>query len=93
MTDYETLKSRVDTDDGTYWWALTEIERLREALRLSYQDCLDAVEKVKRDPFTELGMFKTSKYGTITAKDWMVAMAEDIEREIKARAALGEDKE
>jgi hypothetical protein len=32
MTDYETLKSRVDTDDGTYWWALTEIERLREAL-------------------------------------------------------------
>ena len=33
MTDYETLKSRVDTDDGTYWWALTEIERLRDALR------------------------------------------------------------
>lgn len=32
MTDYETLKSRVDTDDGTYWWALTEIERLREML-------------------------------------------------------------
>ena len=33
MADYETLKSRVDTDDGTYWWALMEIERLREALR------------------------------------------------------------
>jgi hypothetical protein len=32
MSDYETLKSRVDTDDGTYWWALLEIERLREAL-------------------------------------------------------------
>jgi hypothetical protein len=32
MTDYETLKSRVDTDDGTYWWALTEIKQLREEL-------------------------------------------------------------
>ena len=42
MTDYETLKSRVDTDDGTYWWALMEIERLREALR----DCHHVLHKL-----------------------------------------------
>ncbi len=47
MTEYETLKSRVDTDDGTYWWALMEIERLREALReISQEDMQFTVKKI-----------------------------------------------
>jgi hypothetical protein len=54
MTDYETLKNRVDIDDGTYWWALMEIERLREALRPFAEkstDCDSGYEwlVVKRD--------------------------------------------
>lgn len=69
-----------------------ENERLREALRNAYQDCLDAVAKVKADPLTEAGFNHKSQYGNISAKDWMVAFAEDVEREIKGRAALGEEK-
>ena len=71
--------------------AADEIERLREALRNAYQDCLDAVAKVKADPLTEAGVNHKSQYGNISAKDWMVAFAEDVEREIKARTALGEE--
>ena len=70
--------------------AADEIERLREALQHAYDDCLDAVNKIKTDPFTELGANHKSRLGDISAKDWMVAFAEDVEREIKARAALGE---
>ena len=71
----------------------SRIEALEAALRNAYKDCLNAVEKVKSDPFTELGVHHKGKWGDTTARDWMVAFAEDVEREIKARAALGEKKE
>ncbi len=73
--------------------AETRIETLETALREAYKDCLNAVEKVKSDPFTELGVHHKGKWGDTTARDWMVAFAEDVEREIKARAALGEKKD
>ena len=69
------------------------IEALEAALREAYKDCLNAVEKVKSDPLTELGVHHKGKWGDTTARDWMVAFAEDVEREIKARAALGEKKD
>ena len=68
-------------------------KELKAALREAYKDCLNAVEKVKSDPFTELGVHHKGKWGDTTARDWMVAFAEDVEREIKARAALGEKKD
>ena len=68
-------------------------KELEAALRGAYKDCLNAVEKVKSDPFTELGVHHKGKWGDTTARDWMVAFAEDVEREIKARAALGENKD
>ena len=61
MTDYETLKSRVDTDDGTYWWALMEIERLREALReITSADiqCWAMVALTNPDPKAWRGMLE-----------------------------------
>lgn len=64
------------------------IKQLETALRGAYENCLNAVEKVKSDLFTQLGVHHKSKLGDITAKDWMVAFAEDVEREINARAAL-----
>jgi len=84
------------------WWrepgrtaeqAADRIETLEAVLREAYKDCLNAVEKVKSDPFTELGVHHKGKWGDTTARDWMVAFAEDVEREIKARAALGEKKD
>ena len=85
--------------DGVLYAAINRIEELIErnkqleaALRGAYKDCLNAVEKVKSDPFTELGVHHKGKWGDTTARDWMVAFAEDVEREIKARAALGEKK-
>lgn len=73
---------------------VNRIETLEAALRAAYDDCLDAVNKNKTDFFTQLGAFRKIEYSTSTAKDFMVAMAEDIECEIKARAVLaGEKKE
>jgi len=66
------------------------IEQLEAELRDAYGDCLDAVNKIKTDGFTQMGAFRKIEYSTSTAKDFMIAMAEDIEREIKARATLGE---
>ena len=69
-----------------------ENERLREASKKAYQDSLDAVEKIKSDVFTDLGKHHKSAFGSTTAKDWMIAIAKDIHREITARAAFGEEK-
>jgi hypothetical protein len=69
-----------------------EVGRLREASKKAYQDSLDAVEKIKSDVFTDLGKHHKSAFGSATAKDWMIAIAEDIQREITARAVLGEEK-
>ena len=74
--------------------AADRIEALEAALRDVYSDCLDAVSKIKSDIYTDLAVHsKIAHTTTLTAKDYMIAMAEDIEREIKARAALGEKKE
>ena len=68
-----------------------ESERLREASKKAYQDSLDAVEKIQSDVLTDLGKHHKSAFGSTTAKDWMIAIAKDIHREITARAALGEE--
>ena len=93
MTDDIVARLRAPTEHEAWMWsvpyqAADEIERLRAALRGSYNECLNAVEKIKSDPFTQLGEHQKSKIGHLTAKDWMVAFAEDVEREIKFRAAL-----
>ena len=70
------------------------IEQLEAALRDAYGDCLDAVNKIKTDALTDVAVHQRIAHTTtLTAKDFMIAMAEDIEREIKARAALGEKKD
>lgn len=80
-------------DDGAIFRdAADRIEALETALREAYCDCLNAVEKVKSDPFTELGKHHKSRWGDTTARDWMIAFAEDVEREIKSRAALAGEK-
>jgi hypothetical protein len=67
------------------------IDQLEAALRDAYGDSLDAVNKIKTDALTDVAAHQRIAHTTtLTAKDFMVAMAEDIEREIKARAALGE---
>lgn len=71
-------------------WLQSEVERLQDEVRDAYKNCIDAVNKIKTDPFTEIGSRHRMKFSEFTAKDWMVAFAEDVEREIKARAALGE---
>jgi hypothetical protein len=91
-------------DDLTlvYMWAYkmaekkykSRIEQLEAALRDAYGDCLDAVNKIKTDALTDVAVHQRIAHTTtLTAKDFMIAMAEDIEREIKARAALGEKKD
>ena len=70
------------------------IKALETALRDAYGDCLDAVNKIKTDALTDVAVHQRIAHTTtLTAKDFMVAMAEDIEREIKARTALGEKKD
>lgn len=64
------------------------IEALEARVKNAYADCLDAVNKVKTDAFTEAGVHQKIESSAFTAKDFMVAMAEDIELEIKRRATL-----
>ena len=74
--------------------AADRIEQLEAALRDAYGDCLDAVNKIKTDALTDVAVHQRIAHTTtLTAKDFMIAIAEDIEREIKARAALGEKKD
>jgi len=87
MTEYETLKSRVDTDDGTYWWALMEIERLREALRtIADGDTPREHAIVYRSDGVH------SKHDKCKHGAWMYDGCEDCVTEY-AIAALGEGKE
>ena len=74
--------------------AKDRIKQLETELRNVYGDCLDAVNKIKTDALTDVAVHQRIAHTTtLTAKDFMIAIAEDIEREIKARAALGEKKD
>jgi hypothetical protein len=69
-------------------WARRDIESC-------YDDCLAAVFKIRTDDFTKLASGKKIEGNdTQTLGDWLIAMADDIEREIrlrkKARLAIGE---
>ena len=75
-------------DDHSYYEE--EIKRLREALKNAYSDAIDAVNKIKTDSITQIGRHQKIEHSRFTAEDYMIAIAEDIEREIKARAALKE---
>ena len=69
--------------------AADRIEKLESALRIVYEDCINAVNKIKTDAITVAAAHHKIAYTkTLTAEDFMVAIAEDIEREIKLRAAL-----
>jgi hypothetical protein len=68
--------------------ARKRIEVLEAELKAAYANCREEVEKVKTDPFTELAKHQAIQYSSTTARDWMIAMAEDIDRAIQARAAL-----
>ena len=57
-----------------------ELEEFAEHI---IKECLDAVNRIKNDPLTDMGAFNKMQGSTITAKDWMVAVVEDVEREIK----------
>ena len=78
-------------DDHSYYEE--EIKRLREALKNAYSDAIDAVNKIKTDSLTHIGRYRKIEHSRFTAEDYMVAIAEDIEREIKSRAALREIEE
>ena len=75
-------------DDHSYYEE--EIARLREALRNAYSDAIDAVNKIKIDSITQMGRHQKIEKSRFTAEDYMIAIAEDIEREIKSRAVLKE---
>lgn len=62
-----------------------DIEYLKKKLAEAYDDCIDAVNKIKDDPITDMGSHHRLQGSFQTAKTWMVAIAEDIEREIVAR--------
>lgn len=69
--------------------AADEIERLREALKNSYSDYIDALNKIKTDVMTQAAVHHRIVLSeTLTAKDFMIAIADDIEREVNVRAAL-----
>ena len=59
------------------------IEFCERFAELIVKECLDAVNRIKNDPLTDIGTFYKMHGSTITAKDWMVAVVEDVEREIK----------
>jgi hypothetical protein len=61
---------------------VTEKENIKQA----YQDCIDIVNRLKTDPITEMASHSKIGNTSITAKDYMVALAEDIVREIEAHA-------
>jgi hypothetical protein len=73
--------------------AADEIDRLREALSNAhfavYADAIGVVQKIKNDPITAMGGHHVVNFKT--AKDWMWAIADDIERELTARSALKGD--
>ncbi len=83
------MKNRANTaaDDGTYEWALNEIERLREALRVIADG--DA-------PREHAIIYRSdgvhSKHDKCKHGAWMYDGCEDCVAEY-ARAALGEGKE
>jgi hypothetical protein len=68
--------------------AADRIEALEAELKAAYANCREEVEKVKTDPLTELARHCIIQYSSMTARDWMIAMAEDIDKAIQARAAL-----
>lgn len=65
--------------------AADTIELLLKREAAVYDDCIDAVNKIKNDPITDMGSHHRLEGSFQTAKTWMVAIAEDIEREIVAR--------
>ena len=70
------------------WEFRERIEALEAELKAAYANCREEVEKIKTDPYTEFAKHHVIQYSSITARDWMIAMAEDIDRAIKSRAAM-----
>ncbi len=75
--EYDDLKEAAD-----------RIEALEAKLKAAYANCCEEVEKVKTDPLTELAKHQVIQNSIITARDWMIAMAEDIDKAIKAKMAV-----
>jgi hypothetical protein len=84
------LNARLSMDDiDVIYEAVDRIEQLEAELHEAYEDCINAVNKIKTDALTVAAVHHKIAYTkTLTAEDFMVAIAEDIEREIKLRAAL-----
>jgi len=93
------VKRMRDTGEGDIYLAPTStkkmideaadrIETLEAALKAAYASCREEVEKIKTDPYTELAKNQVIQYSSTTARDWMIAMADDIDRAIQVRAAL-----
>lgn len=76
---------RSDAYEGLIDTLREQNRELQAKLNAAYDDCIDAVNKIKDDPLTEMGSHHKLESSFRTAKTWMVAIAEDIEREIKAR--------
>jgi hypothetical protein len=61
-------------------------EWARRDIEYAYDDCVVAVLKIKTDDYTKLaGDKKIEGNDAQTVGDWLVAMADDIEREISRR--------
>lgn len=76
---------RSDAYEGLIDALRKQNRELQAKLNAAYDDCIDAVNKIKDDPITEMGSHHRLEGSFQTAKTWMVAIAEDIEREIIAR--------
>lgn len=76
---------RSDAYEGLIDTLREQNKELQAKLNAAYDDCIDAVNKIKDDPITEMGSHHKMEGSFRTAKSWMVAIAEDIEREIVAR--------
>jgi hypothetical protein len=58
-------------------------DQLDAYTELVIKECVKAIQRTKNDPLTELAAFHRVEHTNTTAKDYMIAIAEDIEREIK----------
>lgn len=71
--------------------ANADIEELEKFAELIVKECLDTINRIKNDPLTNMGATQKMQSSTITAKDWMVAVVEDVEREIKKQFGVSDD--
>ena len=65
--------------------ANADIEELEKFAELIVKDCLETANRIKNDPLTDAASHYRIQHSNATPKDWMVAIVEDIERDIRKK--------